>query len=121
MAHPESPSISVSRRGSSSAGSGSHTVVWVRGEHDVATKHALAAAIERAAQLEDADLLVDLSEVTFLDASTIGAIVESRNRLRSRSQLLEVRSPTPYVCRLLQLCGLDDLVRGSTTRTLAGR
>jgi hypothetical protein len=43
-------------------------VLWVRGDHDIATKVSLAASIARAAQLDEMPLLIDLSEVTFMDA-----------------------------------------------------
>jgi anti-anti-sigma factor len=113
MARSESSSIAVSRRGSVPEGEDSRcTIVWLRGEHDIATKVGLVVAIARAAQRDDsADILVDLRGVTFMDASTIGAIVGSRNRLRSRSQSLEVRAPSALARRLLDLCGLAHLVR----------
>lgn len=114
MALTESSYITVSRRGSMPDDKDARcTVVWVRGEHDIATKAPLVVAIARAAQGDDADLLVDLSEVTFMDASTVGAIVGSRNRLRSRSQSLEVRAPSPAARRVLELCGLAHLVHSS--------
>lgn len=110
MARSESPSISVSHRGSRT-GETDRTVVWVRGDHDIATKVSLAVAIARAARVDDddADLLLDLSGVTFMDASIIGVIVGSANRLRSRSQSLAVRAPSPRAVRVLDLCGFTDL------------
>jgi anti-anti-sigma factor len=84
--------------------------VWVRGEHDIATKDSLVVAIAYAGQLEHADVFVDLSELTFMDASTIGAIVGSANRLRSHSQSLALRAPSPRALRVLDLCGLAPLV-----------
>lgn len=101
--------ISVAPRGSTS-GEIDRTVVWLRGEHDVATKVSLVAAITGAVESDDADLLVDLSAVTFMDASTVGAIVTSRRLLRSRLLSLEVRAPSPTARRLLDLCGLVSLV-----------
>jgi anti-sigma B factor antagonist len=105
MGHHTPPSLFIARRGSA-VGDPDRTVVWVRGEHDLATRDALVAAISRAGHLEHADLLVDLSGLTFMDASTIGAIVGSANRLRSASQSLALRSPSPSARRVLELCGL---------------
>lgn len=109
MVHPESLPVSVSRRGSA-GGDAERTVVWARGEHDIRTKASLTAAIARAAQCDDVPVLVDLSAVTFMDASTIGAIVGARDWLRSREQSLELRSPSPIALRVLELCGLTHLV-----------
>lgn len=109
MGRSESPLASVSRR-ASTGGEGDRTVVWVRGEHDIATKISLAVTVARAAQLDDVPLLVDLGAVTFMDASIVGVIVASRNRLRSRGQSLEVRAPSPAAPHVLELCGLSHLI-----------
>jgi len=111
MAFAEAPLLSVSPQGST-RGEPDCTVVWVRGEQDIVTKVALAITIAAAARLDDAPVLVDLSGVTFMDASTVGAIVASRDRLRFRRQLLEVRAPSPPARRILELCALTHLVHG---------
>lgn len=103
--------VSVSRRGQSSPRSDpERTVVWVRGEHDIATAQVLAEAMARAVRLDDADVVVDLSGVDFMDASTVGAIIRTRNLLSTRSRALHVRAPSPPARRLLQVCHLADLV-----------
>ena len=111
MTHLETPTVSVARPGSP-RGDPRSTVVWVRGEHDIATRTALVVGIARAARRDDRPLLVDLSGVTFMDASTIGAIVGSLNRERQRGQTLELRTPSPRARRVLELCGLTHLVQG---------
>jgi anti-sigma B factor antagonist len=105
-----SPSVSITRRGSA-GGVPDRTVLWVRGDHDIATRVSLAVGIARAAQRDDTPLLVDLSGVTFMDASTIGAIVESRNLLRRRGQSLELRAPSAPARRVVDLCGLAHLIQ----------
>lgn len=110
MARPTSPPVSVSRLGSP-GGDPECTVLWMRGEHDIATKATLEVAIARAARRDDVPLLIDLSAVTFMDASTVGAIVGSGNRLRSRGQSLALRAPSPPALWVLKLCGLADLIQ----------
>ena len=110
MARPTSLSVSVTRR-AASGGDAGRTVVWLRGEHDIATKVAVAVAIARAAQRGDTPVLVDLSGVTFMDATTVGAIIGGRNRLLSRHQQLDVRAPSRAAARILELCDLTHLVR----------
>lgn len=109
MPHPSASTISVSRRGPPPRDADC-TVVWVRGEQDLATRVSLTLVIARAARLDDVPVLVDLSAVTFMDASTVGAIVGSRNRLASRGQSLELRAPSAPARRILELCGLTDLI-----------
>jgi anti-sigma B factor antagonist len=100
---------SVSRRGST-RGVPEGTVVWVRGEQDIATKMSLTVTLARAAERDDVPLLVDLSAVTFMDASTVGAIIGCRNHLRAGGRTLEVRAPSPPALRLLELCNLTHFV-----------
>ena len=107
----ESPSVSVSRCGHARLASDPlRTVVWVRGEHDIATRVHLSDTIARAARLDDTDVVVDLSGVTFMDASTIGALVAANNCLRAASHSLSVRAPSLRAWRLLDLCGLARLI-----------
>lgn len=111
MVPNEWPSASVCRRGSAGPGSDPlRIVVWVRGEHDIATRVHLSGTLAQAARLDDADIIVDLSGVTFMDASTIGALVDVHNRLRARSRSLSVRAPSPLSQRLLDVCGLAFLI-----------
>ena len=113
MSPNESPSVSVPRRGSAPPGAHDRrTVVWLRGEHDIATRVQVSGTIDQATRLVDADIVVDLSGVTFMDASTIGALVAAHNRARGRSRELSVRAPSPQARRVLDLCGLAHLTDG---------
>ena len=77
-------------------------VVWFSGEVDLAVvDRVLAAADEHVGRFE---LVVDLSEVTFVDSAGLAAIIELG--LRRRCPML-LRSPSPSVRRLLQLVGLE--------------
>lgn len=110
--HPnEPPSVAVSRCGSTDPASDPcRTVVWVRGDHDIATRALLSSAFAQAARLDDADVVVDLSGLTSMDASTIGAMVDAHNRLRARSRSLSIRAVPVFPRRLLDVCGLAFLV-----------
>jgi len=85
-------------------------VVWLRGEHDISTLPALRATLLRAIGHDDADLTLDLSEVTFIDAATVGTIVRTREFLRFWSRSLALRSPSRCALRVLELCDLADLL-----------
>lgn len=84
--------------------------IWLRGEHDLATVSALAATLSQAVAADDADVVVDLREVAFMDASTIGVIVVVRNLLALQSRRLTLRSPSVPAQRVLEVCGLTDLL-----------
>jgi anti-anti-sigma factor len=86
------------------------TVVWLTGEHDISTDGALSRALARAIALGATALVIDLSEIQFMGASTLGTIVRAREYLGRRSGSLTVRCAPPFVRRLIDICGLDDLL-----------
>ncbi len=119
MAHSESTAISFVRRGSSAPGADpDRTVIMLRGDQDTANRSDLVAAIIRASTLDDTDVLVDLSGVTFMDASTIGAIVRGENVMHALSRSLGLRAPSLAATHLLELCGLAHLVRVGAKTTI---
>jgi anti-anti-sigma factor len=112
MAPSELLSVTISRRRrlAFARRDAARTVVWLRGEHDHSTVAALAETMARAMALDDSDLVVDLSEVTFMDAATVGVIVRARELLRLRSRSLALRAPSTSARRILDLCGGTDLL-----------
>lgn len=115
MAHAGSCFFSVSDRPPlSPAGPGaSPIVVWLRGEHDLSTDGALSLTLARAMAVQGDGLVLDLSEVDFIGASTLGTIVRAREFLRRRSSWLTVRSPSAQARRVIDACDLNDLLEPS--------
>jgi anti-anti-sigma factor len=89
------------------------TVVWLTGEHDISTDGALSQVLARAIALGATALVIDLSELGFMGASTLGTIVRAREFLRRRSGTLTVRSAPPFARRIIDICGLNDLLSPS--------
>jgi anti-anti-sigma factor len=116
----ESLPPTVSRRGETTAGRpADRLVVWVRGEHDISTAAALSETLTGVVAGDGGDLVVDLSGVPFMDASTVGVIVRVCGHLRRRSRSLAVRSPSTSARRILDLCGLADLIDPDSDPELA--
>jgi anti-anti-sigma factor len=130
MALAESSSV-TSRRGlvAFAERDADRTVVWLQGEHDVSTVAALSEIMARAIALDDADLVVDLSGVQFMGAATVGVIIRARDFLGLRSRSLTLRSPSTCAGRILDVCGVADLLedrpvaatRGTGTKGALGR
>jgi len=85
------------------------TIVFLRGEHDAATASELSETIARAIAADESDLVIDMHDVEFMSAATVGVIVRARTFLNRRSRSLTVRSPSRCVRRILALCELTDL------------
>lgn len=86
-----------------------HPALHVRGEIDIATAPRLAESVDKVLSWEPFDVVLDLSETTFMDASGITVIVAMRNRL-GHSSMVIIRHPSPMICRLLNIVGVDKLV-----------
>jgi len=87
------------------------TVLWLRGEYDLATRDELAAAMAAAIAADDADLVLDLSEVAFMDGLTLGEIIRAREAaMVGSSRSVSVRAPSSAAQRILGACDLADLL-----------
>ncbi len=85
-------------------------VVWLWGEHDISTDDALCATLTRAIVIDSPGLVLDLSEVDFMAMSTVAVIERARDLLHQRSRALTVRRPSRSARRVIDLCGVSDLL-----------
>ncbi|WP_431676199.1 STAS domain-containing protein [Kitasatospora sp. KL5] len=80
-------------------------IVAARGDIDLATAPRLRRVLARALKTHR-DVVLDLSEVTFIDCAGLGALVEARNLAGRRGGRLVLRGAGPCVVRLIRLTGL---------------
>jgi anti-anti-sigma factor len=94
-------------------------VVKLRGEHDLSSKQALTKALSDAS--DQLNVLVDLSECTFMDSSVIAAFYVARKSLGARGGRLELVIPPEArtVQRLATISHLAKLVPIHDTHTAA--
>jgi anti-sigma B factor antagonist len=100
--------------------------VAVRGEVELATAPALTVALEEGIRRSSGAFVVDLVAVDFLDSSGVACLVRARALLGRDNRALALVCPAGNVRRVLELTGIDELVRvyGSRdelTRALATR
>jgi anti-anti-sigma factor len=92
---------------------GERAVVWLDGEHDIATAPVLADTLANVIAADDANLIVDLSRVTFMSTATIDELLQASHLMVDLSRDLRLRSPSKCARRLLDLCGITDLAAPS--------
>jgi anti-sigma B factor antagonist len=78
--------------------------VSISGEIDIATSRAMRDALATG----PAHLEVDMSAVTFMDASGIGVLLAARQRAVDSGGSLTLRAPSWAVRRLTGVLGLDE-------------
>ncbi len=97
--------------GSSRLTGAAPAVVWLSGEHDLATEPELRLILARAIRDDDGgDVVIDLSELDFISVSTLGVLVRAQAYLRRRSRSMTVRAPNARILRTLRICGLEDIL-----------
>jgi anti-anti-sigma factor len=85
------------------------TVLWLTGDHDVATVGPLRLVLVDLIALDDCDIVVDLGETTFLGSVMIGELQRARTHLADRGRWLTVRDPSSFVRRMFEICDVRDL------------
>jgi anti-sigma B factor antagonist len=83
-------------------------VLPLRGEIDIAVATSLRPGWYRLAEQEPLDeIVVDLQDVTFMDASGLGLLVGTRNRLRRHGGDLRLCNACERMMALLRMTGLS--------------
>ena len=111
----EDPVVDVSEHGQA-------LVLRLAGELDLYNAPALREALRACAERAPQRLVVDLSQVTFVDSTALGALVETRSKLRGGDGLA-LASPGLETRRALEISGLDRhlAVHESVEAALAAR
>jgi anti-anti-sigma factor len=83
----------------------------------MATATQVHEAIDQLVETSAGEVVVDLGDVDFMDASIVRVFVAAEHELRTGGRSLVLRSPSRSARRVLELCGLDDSIRAVTTVT----
>jgi anti-anti-sigma factor len=66
--------------------------VRLHGHYDVGAVAELSELLSSAIAFDDADLVLDMDEVSFIDAAAMGVVIRARSFLQLRSRSLTLRS-----------------------------
>ena len=86
------------------------TVLRVGGDLDVVGAPDLRQAVVAAVASGSRLLVLDLSELDFVDSFGIGAVVGALKRLRQRGGDLALVCPSPRIRRVFEICDLDRIL-----------
>ena len=107
---PELPGVANLRR----TGFNAHAVVvedtavlHLQGELDMATAGLLRRVLDEAMAEDVTGLLLDLTDLTFVDSSGIGLFVSAARQAQVGGRSFTLRHPTPMVLKALRLTGVD--------------
>jgi anti-sigma B factor antagonist len=84
--------------------------IALAGEWDLATQTAAREAIHAALALGPERVVLDLSQLSFIDSSGLHAVVELHELAAHQNAQLEIIPGSPAVQRTFEVCGLADLL-----------
>jgi anti-sigma B factor antagonist len=84
-------------------------VIKLQGEVDLYAAPELKDHVNRAIESGKNKLILDLSEATFIDSTTLGILVSGMKRLRPRGGMLAVLCPDPTMARIFDITGLNRM------------
>jgi stage II sporulation protein AA (anti-sigma F factor antagonist) len=100
---------------------GPRHVVVAEGDLDVGAASQLAAALDHPIESGKTHVVLDLSDVDFVDSMAIHILVGAARELRQRFGRLVLVSRAPAVRRLIQLTAVDRVAPVFNTREAALR
>ncbi|HTV74199.1 MAG TPA: STAS domain-containing protein [Candidatus Acidoferrales bacterium] len=92
-------------------GDGRTHLFILHGDLDVATSPALRAALIDAASAEQQNIIVDLSQLAFLDSTGLGALIGANKRAKEGGGEVRLVAQEGQILRLLRITGLLDVFR----------
>jgi anti-sigma B factor antagonist len=89
------------------AGPSAPTTIRLHGDIDIFTTKALRLRLLSALRYSTSVLILDMSDVSFCDASGLGVLVGIQARARAQGVTLALTGIQPYLTRILRITGLD--------------
>lgn len=89
---------------------GTRTVVSLRDESDTSTRWIVSHVLLRVMADRTGDVVIDLSESTFIDPAIVRTMASVQRFLQSRDRTLTFRSPSRLAARLIQAFGMAALI-----------
>ena len=91
-------------------------VVALRGELDLARSRDLSSRLGELAGEAGTAAVLDLSDVSFMDSSALGVVLQASRRFRRQAKRFVVVAPPGPVLRLLELSGVGERLALAETR-----
>ena len=91
-------------------GAAHSSTVVVDGELDLAFADALRATLAAEQRGGRRRVRIDMSAVTFVDATALGVLANAHHQFRARGGAVVLTGAGPQIRRLLRITGLDDVL-----------
>ncbi|WP_141580105.1 STAS domain-containing protein [Actinomadura sp. WMMA1423] len=86
-----------------------HTVITITGDLDISSAPSLRERLDVALRDAGPHVVIDLSGVTFCDASGLALLTGARRRAEREGASIVLAAPRPHMIRLLRVSGLSRM------------
>ena len=93
---------------------GDEVTISLVGEIDLSNEAALGVALAAVVDRKPARIFIDLAGVSYLDSSGVRCLLRVANHAAAAGSELMVCRPVGIVLRVLQICGVDELLMRSS-------
>jgi anti-sigma B factor antagonist len=94
---------------STSEGQDDSAVVTISGELEYGTAGSLRSTLLELSRREPHILVLDMSDVDFLDSSGISLLIQAKQRFDAQGARFVLRRPPDRVTRVLEIAGVADM------------
>ena len=85
-------------------------MVSIRGEIDIYSIEKFREIIEEKIRTQAPEIILDCSELSYMDSTGMGVLIELRNKTKEMGQKIIMINPRPNIKKLLSLTGVDKII-----------
>ncbi len=85
-------------------------MVRIKGEIDIYSIEEFRAAIEEKIKTQAHEIRLDCSELSYMDSTGMGVLIELRNKTKEMGQRIVMVNPRPNIKKLMALTGVDKII-----------
>lgn len=85
-------------------------MVSIRGEIDIYSIEKFRDSIEEKIKTQASEIILDCSELSYMDSTGMGVLIELRNKTKELGQKIIMMNPRPNIRKLLALTGVDKII-----------
>jgi len=89
---------------------GKTSMVSIKGEIDIYSIEKFREAIEEKIKTKEPEIILDCSELSYMDSTGMSVLIELRNKTKEKGQKIIMMNPRPNIKKLMALTGVDKII-----------
>ncbi|PKM54235.1 MAG: anti-sigma factor antagonist [Firmicutes bacterium HGW-Firmicutes-3] len=89
---------------------GKTSMIRIVGEIDIYSIEKFRETIEEKIKTQAPEIILDCSELSYMDSTGMGVLIELRNKTKEMGQKIIMINPRPNIKKLMALTGVDKII-----------